>query len=99
MQLQKLPADGGWRKLHALDELGQQQELYVDGDKNKKMVRTEIRTKRLGALISKHTGEEKVVPQRAEGKVWVGWQPLAWITVESSFAFSVVWILYYGGLL
>ena len=60
---------------------------------NKKMVRTEILTKRLGVIISKHSGGKKVFPKRTEGKVWVGWQPLAWIAVESSTAFSVVWNL------
>ena len=93
MQLQRLPGDAGWRKLKGNDEHGQQQDIYVDGDKNRKMVSTEILTKKLGALIAKHTNGLKVVPKRAEGKIWVGWTPVAWITVTGREEFSIQWNL------
>lgn len=91
MALQRLPGDAGWRKLQGKDEHGQSQDIYVDGDKNRKMVSTEILTKKLGALIAKHVGGQKVVPKRAEGKVWIGWTPVAWITVVSKEEFNVQW--------
>jgi hypothetical protein len=93
MQLQRLPGDAGWRKLKGNDEHGQQQDIYVDGDKNRRMVSTEILTKKLGALIAKHVNGLKVIPKRAEGKIWVGWTPVAWITVTSREEFSVQWNL------
>ncbi len=39
-------------------------ELYVDGDKNKNMVRTEILTKRLGVLLGKHVAGVRVFAKR-----------------------------------
>jgi hypothetical protein len=55
------------------------------------MVSTEILTKKLGALIAKHVVGQKVVPKRAEGKIWVGWTPVAWITVTSREEFTIQW--------
>ena len=63
----------------------------MDGDKNRKMISTEILTKKLGALIAKNVVGQKVVPKRAEGKVWVGWTPVAWITVISNEEFKLQW--------
>ena len=91
MALQRLPGDAGWRKLKGRDEHGQLQDIYVDGDKNRKMVSTEILTKKLGGLIAKHASGLKVVPKRAEGKIWIGWTPVAWITVVSREEFNIQW--------
>ncbi len=86
MQLQKVGTS--WRKLGALDEKQVSQPLFVDGDKNPKMVRTDILSKRLALLLEKHT-QKKFYPKRKEGKVFIDYVPVARILVTSADAFSV----------
>ncbi len=90
MQLQKVGV--AWRKLSALDENGSAQPLFVDGDKNPKMVRTEVLTKRLAALLEKHT-KKKFFPKRKEGKVFIDYAPVARLQITAADAFIVEWNL------
>ncbi len=54
MQLQRTTTRE-WRKRYAVDENEQQVEVFVDGDKNRSMVRLEIITKKLAGLVAART--------------------------------------------
>ena len=90
LQLQK--TGDGWRKLQALDEKGERTELYLDGDKNRKMVKTEILTKKLGAAISGHPPPgKKAYVQRSAGVVSVDFIPVARVIVKGENEITIDW--------
>ncbi len=90
MQMQKTST--GWRKLSAAYEKEEEQEMYVDADKNKKMVRTEVLTKKLAMLLDRRPGgAKKTFPKRAAGKIFLDFVPLARIMVQNAEEYAVEW--------
>jgi hypothetical protein len=82
----------GWRKLHANDEKGAKWELYLDGDKNRKMVKAEVLAKKLAAAISPHLpGGKRTCVKRSAGVVSVDFVPLARIIIKNEHAFTIDW--------
>ncbi len=71
MQLQRTAA--GWRRLVAASEDEEEVALFVDGDKKKHMVRTEIVAKKLTDLLEKQLTTRKIVGNRQLGKVHLEW--------------------------
>ncbi len=87
MQLQKTAK--GWRRLVAADDDDCEVEVFADGDKNKAMVRNEIVTRRLGAIIAARLPEKKILAKRQEGKIFIEWILLVRVLVRSEEAFDV----------
>jgi len=80
----------GWRKLKAKTPAETTTELYIGGDKNPKMVRTEIVTKKLTKILEEpYPG--KIYGKRHEGKVFAGWIPLARVKVEAADQIDIEW--------
>ena len=89
MQLQKTAK--GWRRLVAADDDECEVEVFVDGDKNRSMVRCEIITRRLGGIVAGRLPDKKIVAKRQEGKVFIEWIPLVRVLVVSEDVFTVEW--------
>ncbi len=95
MQMQRLLS--GWQRLVAADENEEEQPLYIDGDKNKQMVRAEVLTKKFGHIVEKLVGGRKVFTKRAKGKPYLERTPLAQLVPEGAEGFDVEWSLSLAG--
>ena len=89
LQLQRLPK--GWRKLSATTPDGEKKDLFISGDKNRKMVRTEIVTKKLATLLAERYPSAQIVGKRQEGRVYSGWLPLARVRVDTEEQTDIEW--------
>jgi len=89
LQLQRLPK--GWRKLCATTPDGEKKDLFISGDKNRKMVRTEIVTKKLATLLAERYPNAQIVGKRQEGRVFTGWLPLARVRVDTEEQTDIEW--------
>ncbi len=68
----------------AADENEEEQDLFIDGDRNRKMVKTEILTKKLAQVLGRtFGGGRKMRDKRSAGKIFLDFVPLARIVVES----------------
>ncbi len=66
--------------------------MYIDGDKNRKMVRTEILTKRLAQCINKRLpGGPKAFAKRAAGRVSCDFKALARVEVTGAESYTIEW--------
>ena len=89
LQLQRVGAD--WRRLSAKDERNQDQPLFIDGDKSRRMVKTELITKRLAASLNARI-KQQFFGRRSQGKVFHAWQPVARVLVqENAEDFTIEW--------
>ena len=89
MQLQRV--GGKWRAHNVLDEHGVARQVFVDGDKNRKQIRTEVITKKLAQILTSKT-KQQLFGRRAEGKVFHAWVPVAKVEVRGpGMEYSVLW--------
>ena len=94
MQLQRTAK--GWRSLSALDENQAPQQIWVDGDKNKSMVRTEVLTKKLAAIFQRQHIGRPFMARRSEGKVFSEWIPVVRVNVDTPDACEISWNMKYA---
>ncbi len=67
--------------------------MFVDRDKNEKMVRVEVLSEKLGQILEKGVVGKKTFAKRSQSKVLVEWTPLARMVVDSPDSFGIEWIL------
>ena len=67
--------------------------IFIDNDKNRKMVRTEILTKKLGGILRSACPGHDVRVKKFDGIVEVDQYPLARVLVESASVYRVEWNL------
>ena len=89
LQLQRLPK--GWRKLSAALPDGEKKDIFISGDKNRKMVRTEIVTKKLATILAERYPSSQIVGKKQEGRVYSGWLPLARVRVDTEEQTDIEW--------
>ena len=87
--LQKTAA--GWRELEATTASGETTRVWVDGDKNRRTIRTEQATKKLASLLQEALPAEKIAAKRRDGKVYCKWTPLAKILFTDESEFTIEW--------
>jgi hypothetical protein len=83
--------DGQWREVEVAGENGMQGKLYFSRDKNGKQNRIELLTKWVASWIKEAHPNAKIVAKRAEGRVYIGWTPLARVIVETPTSHRIEW--------
>lgn len=70
-------AGGEWRKLHVVDPVGQQANVYLDPDRNGRQLKAEAALRRVVRAVKKVAGDLQAYPNYAEGIVTRNWRPIA----------------------
>ena len=81
----------GWRQLEAATIGGDKTKIWVDGDKNKKTIKTEKATKKLAAILKEALPEERIHAKRKDGKVYGGRVPLARVSFQDEDSLILEW--------
>ena len=76
--------DGKWKRLKATTRNNIETNVYISTDKNRKMVKTEIVTKKLKDVFDKIHPDQRFHTNRQKGLVYRPWKPpLAMVLVKS----------------
>jgi len=90
VQLQR-SVDGKWRTFTVPDEHGTARQIFIDGDKNKKQIRTEVVTKKLCQILATKT-QQQLFGRRSEGKIYHAWMPVAKVEMQGPGSqFRMLW--------
>lgn len=86
-------SDGVWRKFVCVTPSGEQAEVYISRDKNRRQILTEQISKKLKTVLEEKVdnGKTSLHLLRSEGMVTYKWQPLARVSPYADGSFQVHW--------
>jgi len=76
-------SDRQWREFYATAPDGARTKIFIGRDKNQKMVKTEVGTKKLADIVKKLHPTLDTFAKRADGIISVNWQPLIKLDVKA----------------
>ena len=84
-------ADGVWIQFEVETPTGDRCKFYINEDKSKKAIATEVAARRLHKAASECMPLLKVHSVRKDGVITVNWNPVAKVSVESDGSTQVMW--------